>query len=62
MCLISLPVCSSEIQTVGREDIISFCAGGGPVFSNCPNNFGWMREDKQVKEEGEKEKQSWKPF
>lgn len=33
-----LPVCSCEIQTVGREEIISFAAGGGPVLSSCPSN------------------------
>lgn len=32
------PVCSWEMQTVGRDEIISFSAGGGPVLSNCPNN------------------------
>lgn len=28
--------------TVGREEIFSFSAGGGPVFSNWPSN--WVRE------------------
>lgn len=35
---LSLPVCSCEMQTVGREEIISFSAGGGPVLSSCPSN------------------------
>lgn len=44
-CVVSLPVCSWEMQTVGREQIISFSAGGGPVLSNCPNNYRRMREE-----------------
>lgn len=32
------PACSWEILTVGREEIFSFSAGGGPVFSNWPSN------------------------
>lgn len=33
------PACSWEILTVGREEIFSFSAGGGPVFSNWPSNY-----------------------
>jgi len=30
----NLPACSEEMLTVGRDEIISFSAGGGPVFSD----------------------------
>lgn len=33
------PACSWEILTVGREEIFSFSAGGGPVFSSWPSNY-----------------------
>lgn len=57
---IVLPVCSWEMQTVGREEIISFSAGGGPVFSNCSNNWrskmwrftikkGWVEHFSNIK-------------
>ncbi len=34
----NLPACSEEMLTVGRDEIISFSAGGGPVFSDWPSN------------------------